>query len=665
MRFLSAAAISFALLASGMALLVTGVAPTAAAAQSAPSLYWGSYQDSAPFDPGAIDQFESNAGRHQSIVHWGEPWQMNGQMMAFQTPQYELIRQRGSIPMIDWLSWNLGASIDDPNYSLARVYGGAYDDYIRQWATDAKNWGHPFFLRFDHEMNGNWYPWSEMRNGNHSGDFVRAWRHVHDIFTEVGATNVTWVWCPNGVYPAAIPLPGLYPGDSYVDWTAMDAYNRATGASSWLTFNQVFGDNPWSHMNTYTQTLAMAPSKPMMIAETGTSSTGGDPGAWITDALQTQLPRYFPQVKALVWSESNFGDSSLAWPIESTPGQQAAFRSSINTGYYAANTFANLPFGPIQALTSSAAPVTPVNPINGNQQAPTASNQIRVHAGGGEYGSPDGRAWERDTAYSGGYTFSSGATITKTQDQALYQTERFGNFAYNFSVPNGTYTVDLKFAELWWTTAGKRKFNVAINNQAVLSNFDILAQPGVAPNAALDKVFTTNVTDGTLNIAFTSVTDYAQINAIEIVPGVPTRINVGGSGYTGSDGRVWQADAGYSGGSTYSTGASMPNALDPGLYDSTRFGNFSYNVNLPNGGYRVVLKFAELYWNSSGRRVFNVSINNQQVLSNFDIFAQARGQNSSIDRTFQASVANGTLTISFSGVVDNPQVNAIEILPGQ
>src|ERR1051326_8974654 len=236
MRFLSAAAFSIALLGSSVAFVVSGFSATVVEAQAAPSVYWGAYMDGAPFDTTAMDRFEADAGRKESIVHWGEPWQMNGQMMAFQTAQYEAVRLRGAIPMIDWLSWNLGAPIDDPNYSLARIYNGTYDSYIRTWATAAKAWGHPFFVRFDHEMNGNWYPWSELRNGNHAGDFVRAWRHVHDIFTSVGATNATWVWTINGVFSTSIPLPGLYPGDSYVDWTGMDAYNRASGPTSWLTF---------------------------------------------------------------------------------------------------------------------------------------------------------------------------------------------------------------------------------------------------------------------------------------------------------------------------------------------------------------------------------------------------------------------------------------------
>jgi len=55
------------------------------------------------------------------------------------------------------------------------------------------------------------------------------------------------------------------------------------------------------------------------------------------------------------------------------------------------------------------------------------------------------------------------ATLLTRADPKLYQTERYGNFTYQFTVPNGGYNVTLKFAEFYWTSAGKRIFNVAIN----------------------------------------------------------------------------------------------------------------------------------------------------------------------------------------------------------
>src|SRR5206468_3672998 len=96
------------------------------------------------------------------------------------------------------------------------IASGAWDAYITRWAQAARTWGKPMRLRFAHEMNGNWYPWAEGVNGNVAGDYVKAWKHVRAIFWSVGATNVTWVWSPNIVYPGSTPLAGLYPGDTYV-----------------------------------------------------------------------------------------------------------------------------------------------------------------------------------------------------------------------------------------------------------------------------------------------------------------------------------------------------------------------------------------------------------------------------------------------------------------
>jgi hypothetical protein len=316
------------------------------------SIYWGAYVDGAPYSAAVTDKFEADAGKKQSIVHWGQPWMMNSthKYQAFQTSQYESVRLRGAIPMVDWGSWSLGAGATvQTDYQLADIYNGAHDAYITQWATAAKAWGHPFFLRFDHEMNGNWFSWSERVNGNQPGDFVKAWRHVHDIFQRVGATNVTWLWCPNLVSPTSTPLAEMYPGDAYVDWTGMDGYNWGTDHSNkWYAFNQVFGMNPWTKHSTYDDIVALAPNKPMAIAEIATSKDGGDPAAWIKDTLTTQLPVNFPQVKALVWFNWNAGDPTLEWPIESTPAMQSAFKTGIASSYYASNNYSVLPQGPIQ-----------------------------------------------------------------------------------------------------------------------------------------------------------------------------------------------------------------------------------------------------------------------------------------------------------------------------
>lgn len=141
------------------------------------------------------------------------------------------------------------------------------------------------------------------------------------------------------------------------------------------------------------------------------------------------------------------------------------------------------------------------------------------------------------------------------------------------------------------------------------------------------------------------------------------RIHAGGGAYTDSSRNVWSADANYQGGSTYATPQSISNTSDPALYQTERYGSMAYNFSVPNGNYTVTLKFAELYWNAAGDRVFNVSINNQEVLSKFDIFNSAGGQYKAIDKSFPVTVSGGAINIAFSSVVDSAKVDAIQIFP--
>jgi len=345
-----------------------------------PSLYWGAYISGStyginpatgtaygtpPWDLSSWDLFESHAGKKVSILHWGQAWYASAQWpygyCPFLPSLASAVRSRGAIPLIDWGSRDMSASgsLTQPNFSLGNIINGMHDAYIQQWATDAKAWGYPLFLRFDWEMNGNWYPWSELANGNSAGQFVTAWRHVHDIFTSVGANNVTWVWCPNINSSAMIPMAEVYPGDAYVDWTGLDGYNKY---STWLSFNTVFTGSgiTWLY-DSYQELLALAPSKPIMIAETA-SLEAGDGGAkkaaWITDTLTTQIPANFPAIKAFVWFNWNSAGSTFA--IESSSAAQMAFATAIASTNYAANEFGGLaPGTKIAPLNPAAATATP------------------------------------------------------------------------------------------------------------------------------------------------------------------------------------------------------------------------------------------------------------------------------------------------------------------
>jgi len=303
--------------------------------------------------PGGIfDVFETRAQKKMSILHWGQPWKRNGSYQMFYAPWFDNVRNHGAIPLIDWSSWQLGSGVNQPEFKLSAIANGAHDAYIRQWALDAKSWGHPFFLRFDWEMNGNWqFSWSEQLNGNQAGDYIAAWRHVHDIFTQNGVTNVTWVWCPNISSPTTRPVASLYPGDAYVDWTCLDGYNKY---DTWLEFHTLFTGSGiiWLY-NSYEEILAVAPTKPIMLGEIA-SLEAGDGGAkkatWIDDTFITQLPTHFPQIKAIVWFNWDDGIPAYTFPIESSQASIDAFAASIRANYYVGNIFANLNTSPIPPL---------------------------------------------------------------------------------------------------------------------------------------------------------------------------------------------------------------------------------------------------------------------------------------------------------------------------
>jgi len=226
--------------------------------------------------------------------------------------------------------------------------------------------------------------------------------------------------------------------------------------------------------------------------------------------------------------------------------------------------------------------------------------------------------------------------------------------------------VTLKFAEIYFNSPGARVFDVTINGSRVLTSFDIVAQAGAAWRA-VDRSFPVTVTNGQIAIQAVAQVDNPQINAIEITPGAAAktviRVNAGGGGFTDASGAVWAADNGSAAGQAFSTGAEIQNTSAPALYRSLRWntGPLTYQFSVPNGTYKVTLKYAELYHTSAGSRVFDVSVNGTRVLQNFDIVAQAGGANRAVDRTFSVNVTNGQITILSTSTVDYPQINGVEI----
>ena len=174
-----------------------------------------------PLAAAELDDVSQLAGESPSMVLFYKDF-----LQAPPIAELNAVRARGAVPLLTWEPWAWGGGgLEQPAYSLDRITAGDFDARILEWGEALTAWGQPVMLRFAHEMNGNWYPWAEGVNGNQTGDYVQAWRHVHDVVTSTGAGNVQWVWSPNVPYWGSTDLAGLYPGAAYVDIVALDGYN--------------------------------------------------------------------------------------------------------------------------------------------------------------------------------------------------------------------------------------------------------------------------------------------------------------------------------------------------------------------------------------------------------------------------------------------------------
>lgn len=231
-------------------------------------------------------------------------------------------RLRGKTLQITWEPWYY----TNPNaVKMSDIARGKWDKYIDSWAVAARSFGGEVQLRFGHEFNGNWYPWSVpalKKNGQDAAVYVNAFRHVHDRFTRAGADNVRWIWCLNAESvpdePWNSPLRA-YPGDAYVDIVSIDGYNFGTALpnSRWQTFREVY-TRPYSMV----LRNANLTKKPLMIGEIGCATVGGDKAKWMLD-MDKQLRGAFRKVSGVVWFEAA---KEADWRMGSSPATLSAAR---------------------------------------------------------------------------------------------------------------------------------------------------------------------------------------------------------------------------------------------------------------------------------------------------------------------------------------------------
>ena len=295
-----------------------------------------------------------------------------------------------------------------------------------------------------------------------------------------------------------------------------------------------------------------------------------------------------------------------------------------------------------------------------------------------------GEAWQPDRYYSGGTPFEIHRQyIPRAYDPKLFQAGRTGNFSYKIPLARGTYELHLYFIEGTFGPAMpagggeiSRLFEVKANGETLLSRFDIYSDAGGSDIADV-RVFKdiSPGPDQTLTLNFQSQAGLALVNAIELVPARPHRLNpiriVAQEGfYTDSTGAVWKPDRYFNGGQNASHSVQLRGTADPELFSRERYGHFDYAIPVGKGTYRLSLYFAEEYFGPGGAlggqpgtRIFDVTCNGVALLRDFNL-AKEGGLGQTVVKTFHGLTPNGqgTLLVNFSPVLDYPSLYALEVI---
>jgi len=241
----------------------------------------------------SFEAFEKKLGRKLDLYHSYHPW-----LQEFPSTADRHFAYRGTTLLLSWAGTD---TLD--------IVSGRYDEMIRSRARGLRALGTPVILQWRWEMNR-----PNLAPEIHSPqDYVAAWRHLHEVFDQVGVDNVEWAWCPLSDALADLDYSAYYPGDDWVDWIGANGYAR----SPTQTFAQVF-DSFF--------TWAEAVDKPILIGEFARPTDMGSADSlrrWLEGASRTIAQH--PSIKAVAYFESARG-SSGKYDLIDVPGALEALR---------------------------------------------------------------------------------------------------------------------------------------------------------------------------------------------------------------------------------------------------------------------------------------------------------------------------------------------------
>jgi hypothetical protein len=400
---------------------------------------------------------------------------------------------------------------------------------------------------------------------NSSGDIVIAFTNgakdqpmVNGVEVLGSSTNCTTV--PPA--PTGVTVTGATSSSLIVSWTPVTPPTNCTTVTYNVYASTTSGFTPGTGNliasgvsgTSYTDTGLAASTTYYFVVEAvdaaGSSGSGTQPvsGETLANTSCTTVPSVPTGLTATASSSSAIG---LTWTAVTPPTNCSISSYSVyggttanpatliaggltgtnysNTGLTASTTY----YYVVKAVDADGTSAASTQATATTQPPSSSGGYVSINAGGAAVSDSGGgdNPFVADEDYStGGTTYSVPNAITipasiaaSAAPAAVYQDARQGSITYTIPglTPGSSNIVRLHFAELYFSAAGSRVFNVAINGIAVLTNFDIYATAGAQYTAVVKQFTETANSSGDMVIAFTAVTDQPMINGIEVLDSAP------------------------------------------------------------------------------------------------------------------------------------------------
>jgi len=255
--------------------------------------------------------YENSVGKSVSWVYFSNNW-YNSREFPVGTAKW--IRSAGSVPYIRlMLRSSLKHKGTDPVYSLHNIIDGQFDADLHTWCADAHDFRTPILVEYGTEVNSNSFAWSGVSNGagelSGYGDptqpdgperFKDAYRHIIQICRDEDALNITWVFhldSESTPDTAWNKMENYYPGNEWIDWIGISIYGAYTPQTVYINiFNKLID-------NLYPRIIKIAPEKPIIIAELGTTKNNLilDQVNWTRNALTAITSLRYPNLAGFSW----------------------------------------------------------------------------------------------------------------------------------------------------------------------------------------------------------------------------------------------------------------------------------------------------------------------------------------------------------------------------